>query len=238
MLVEAHKEIGNKWAEIAKRIPGRTENSIKNHWNATKRKQSSKRKRLRKAIDGDTDKLTFLQEYIKSKTLSLNEITPTTSPSASRSSPANEYQMKLLQAPQPNDSDLASQMVEELLSVENPAEMWAFEEEEQYLLGCSDVEYVSQFLNTEEESFLSLSSNVTSAGSEAQSRSGGSHLQWDFYLSNQLNRPSLPAIDEFGSSNADMVTCFDGHASPIRSGGDMDLMEIFNWHLSDFPRYI
>ncbi|AEE84639.1 Homeobox-like domain superfamily [Arabidopsis suecica] len=46
LVIDLHANLGNKWSKIASRLPGRTDNEIKNHWNT-----HIKKKLLKMGID-------------------------------------------------------------------------------------------------------------------------------------------------------------------------------------------
>ncbi|RRT40616.1 hypothetical protein B296_00052377 [Ensete ventricosum] len=49
LIIKLHGELGNKWSAIAARLPGRTDNEIKNHWNT-----NIKRKLVGRGLDPRT----------------------------------------------------------------------------------------------------------------------------------------------------------------------------------------
>ncbi|KAG2547512.1 hypothetical protein PVAP13_9KG105000, partial [Panicum virgatum] len=60
LLVECHKKLGKKWSKIARKIPGRSENSIKNQWYAAKRSLKAKRKNIKK-----DDRPGIIEDYMR-----------------------------------------------------------------------------------------------------------------------------------------------------------------------------
>ncbi|CAK7345418.1 unnamed protein product [Dovyalis caffra] len=53
MIIRMHKLLGNRWSLIAGRLPGRTDNEVKNYWNTHLNKRCPSRKRT--TMDSDPD---------------------------------------------------------------------------------------------------------------------------------------------------------------------------------------
>ena len=54
---------GNKWAVIAKLLPGRTDNSVKNHWNSTLKRKYQSRSLVNQYLEAEASLEWLLANY-------------------------------------------------------------------------------------------------------------------------------------------------------------------------------
>lgn len=76
LIISLHEVLGNRWAQIAAQLPGRTDNEIKNFWNSC-----LKKKLLKQGIDPTTHKA-ITETCIKEENKSPEATTPIQIPSA------------------------------------------------------------------------------------------------------------------------------------------------------------
>lgn len=85
LLIDTQARLGNKWSQIAKLIPGRAENAVKNRWNSSMRRRATQKNLGEAALDGTKAKASPRIKLAKAKK-QLKNIKPKPAASKKRAS--------------------------------------------------------------------------------------------------------------------------------------------------------
>ncbi|OWM73360.1 hypothetical protein CDL15_Pgr001474 [Punica granatum] len=231
LLVEAHEKIGNRWAEIAKDIPGRTENTIKNHWNAAKRRQNSRRKN-KATLNKPDPHPSVLEDYIRRKNLSAK---PSTTNAALKSAPiqgstanaavtASGSGSTLSDEPWSNEEPTLN-MLPELSGIADYDEELLFMQKfftgnfHQPLLGPTQL-----LLPALDSCNTPQSSNISVSNSNHEPSFLHPNLFVPYLPANEA--PSAPAIQYYGFEDKGLMHLNDSQAPTCTGKREVDLMQV------------